>query len=223
MASQSRAVETRQKLLEAAAELFAANGYLETTPKNIAEAAGLTTGALYYHFKSKEDIADAIIEQGSADISQTLAGSLDTPGSGIEKVLAVEFATVDLVNRDPLQRVKFHLGMSLGGHSSSAREAYRDRMEAFSTAVAVAMHDSELRDGVTRKNAGELLWIASTGAQLMSDALEETGAALFDRLAMALKTALRTIVPDEMIVRLEEFVDQAAAQYGRADAAGRVA
>lgn len=223
MVSQSRAVATRQKLIDAALGLFAADGYLETTPKDIADAAGLTTGAFYYHFKSKEDIAGAIMEQGSADISQASTTVAETRVAGIEKVIAAEFAAVDLANREAVRRVGFHLGMSIGRLSSPSRMAYRDRVEGFCRAVAEAVGDSELRDGITRRHAGELLWIASTGSRLMSDALDETGPALFGRLAMAWKTALRGIVPDEMIARLEEFVDECAARYGRAEETGRVA
>lgn len=223
MASQSRAVATRQKLIDAATGLFAAGGYLETTPKNIASAAGLTTGAFYYHFKSKEDVAGAIMEQGAADVRQAVTASTATPGSGIAKIIAAEFAAVECVNRDATQRIGFRLSMSIGHLSLTSRTAQRERVEAFCNAVGEALRDSEVRQGITRKHAGELLWIASTGAQLMSDALEETGAALFDRLAIAWKTALRTIVPDEMFARLAEFTDKCAAQYGRVESAGRVA
>ena len=82
---------------------------------------------------------------------------------------------------------------------------------------------------MTAKQAAELLWVASTGAQLLSDALGEPRPALFDGLAAAWKSALRGIAADDVFPRLEQFVDDTAARYGRAanaapaPASGRVA
>ncbi len=47
---------TRKKLLLAAAELFAAKGYHQTTIREIASEAGVTLGALYHHFKDKKEL-----------------------------------------------------------------------------------------------------------------------------------------------------------------------
>lgn len=50
------AEERREQLLMAAQELFLKKGYRDTTTDEIARAAGLTKGAFYFHFKSKEDM-----------------------------------------------------------------------------------------------------------------------------------------------------------------------
>ncbi len=56
--------ETRkEQLLHAASELFVVRGYQGTSTHEIARAAGLTKGALYFHFKSKEDILLALIKR----------------------------------------------------------------------------------------------------------------------------------------------------------------
>jgi AcrR family transcriptional regulator len=60
---QKRAVHTRQKILIAAAQGFNAQGYRTSTLRTIANTAGITTGALYFHFKYKEDMAWAILEE----------------------------------------------------------------------------------------------------------------------------------------------------------------
>ena len=214
MAIQPRAAATRQKLIDAAARLFADNGYLETTPKDVAVAADLTTGAFYYHFGSKEELAGAIIDQGWPTIARILSGKLAQPEAGIETVIDAEFALFDALSRDKLQWIGFHLTMAIGHQGPSARREYRKRVETFATLVPNALRVSDLRDGITPEQAAELLWIASTGAQLMSDALEETGPVLFTRLAMSWKSALRTIVPEQALPRVEAFVDETAARYG---------
>jgi TetR/AcrR family transcriptional regulator, cholesterol catabolism regulator len=71
--------QTQEGLLAAAVKLFSARGYGRTSLQDIAEEAGLTKGALYYHFKSKEDILrrvhDEMIEQIIADSREALDAS----------------------------------------------------------------------------------------------------------------------------------------------------
>lgn len=55
--------ETRHRILAAARELFAAQGFEATTVKMIAHRCGITDPALYYHFQSKRQIHDALLVQ----------------------------------------------------------------------------------------------------------------------------------------------------------------
>ncbi len=54
--------DTRSELVEAAWELFAHNGYEGTTVNAIIEKVGLSKGAFYHYFESKEDVLDAVVE-----------------------------------------------------------------------------------------------------------------------------------------------------------------
>src|SRR5262249_11751677 len=58
-----RSEATRGALLDAARELFAANGFAATGRDEIAARAGVTRGALYHHFASKEALFRAVVEQ----------------------------------------------------------------------------------------------------------------------------------------------------------------
>lgn len=61
--TKAEALKTRQMLIESAIEQFARNGVANTTLTDIADAAGVTRGAVYWHFTSKIDIFNAIWEQ----------------------------------------------------------------------------------------------------------------------------------------------------------------
>lgn len=63
--------ERRQALVTIAAELFAERGFKATTVRDIGEAAGVLSGSLYYHFDSKETIADEILSGYLDGIVQT--------------------------------------------------------------------------------------------------------------------------------------------------------
>ncbi|MBV6320073.1 TetR family transcriptional regulator [Duganella violaceipulchra] len=56
----------RVELLEKSAQLFRTKGYDNTTVREIAAAAGIQAGSWFYHFKTKQDILAAIMEQGLA-------------------------------------------------------------------------------------------------------------------------------------------------------------
>ena len=55
--------ERRAELLAIAAELFATRGFLATTVRDIADAAGILSGSLYHHFDSKESMVDEILRE----------------------------------------------------------------------------------------------------------------------------------------------------------------
>ncbi|WP_328723436.1 TetR/AcrR family transcriptional regulator [Streptomyces sp. NBC_00247] len=62
MAQQERAIRTRYTVLEAAAVVFASNGYEASTISEIMSLAGVTKGALYFHFSGKEALAHAVLQ-----------------------------------------------------------------------------------------------------------------------------------------------------------------
>lgn len=63
MAQQERAVRTRRAVLEAAATVFAERGYAAATIAEILRRAGVTKGALYFHFGSKAALARGVLQE----------------------------------------------------------------------------------------------------------------------------------------------------------------
>jgi AcrR family transcriptional regulator len=75
---QERAAVTRNLLLNAAEQVFARVGYEKAQVEEIAEAAGFSKGALYAHFKSKEELFLALYETKTASSLAKLLHSLDS-------------------------------------------------------------------------------------------------------------------------------------------------
>ncbi|WP_235875229.1 TetR/AcrR family transcriptional regulator [Saccharopolyspora aridisoli] len=65
--------ERRAELLAIAGELFATRGFLATTVRDIADAAGILSGSLYHHFDSKEAMVDEILREFLDDQRQANA------------------------------------------------------------------------------------------------------------------------------------------------------
>lgn len=64
------AEERREEILDAAEKLFAAKGFDNTSTGDILDAVGIARGTLYYHFKSKEDILDGVIQRITDRLTQ---------------------------------------------------------------------------------------------------------------------------------------------------------
>ncbi len=58
-----RARETRSRVIDAATRLFARRGFHRTTTADIAAAIGMTQGAVFHHFPTKEALRDAVIDR----------------------------------------------------------------------------------------------------------------------------------------------------------------
>lgn len=68
----TRSAETREGLIAAARPLFAEHGYAGVGTETIVRAAGVTRGALYYHFTDKTELFAAVFEAVEAEISQRI-------------------------------------------------------------------------------------------------------------------------------------------------------
>ncbi|CPZ80101.1 Putative transcriptional regulator%2C TetR family [Mycobacteroides abscessus] len=64
---------TRAKLIESATRLYLENGYVATSTDQVAEAAGFSRGALYSNFRSKEDLALAVLDAHTEEQFQEIA------------------------------------------------------------------------------------------------------------------------------------------------------
>jgi TetR/AcrR family transcriptional repressor of nem operon len=88
--------ETRTELMDAAQNLILAQGFAGTSVDAILERTGLTKGAFFHHFKSKHDLARALVERyAAADI----------------ELLERNMERAERLHRDPLQQVLIFLGL----------------------------------------------------------------------------------------------------------------
>lgn len=81
-----QASERRQEIIEAARHLFEEQDYENTTIKDVMEYVGIAKGTIYHHFKSKEDLLEAVIESMVTEYIEQMQHLVDEmEGSAIEK------------------------------------------------------------------------------------------------------------------------------------------
>jgi AcrR family transcriptional regulator len=77
--AQTRRGDTRRRIQDVALELFAEQGYEKTSLREIAEHLDVTKAALYYHFKTKEDILISIAQDLSKPVDAVIAWGEQQP------------------------------------------------------------------------------------------------------------------------------------------------
>ena len=79
----------RGKLLQTAAHLFRNKGFERTTVRDLASAVGIQSGSLFHHFKSKDDILRAVMEETIRYNTALMRAALAEAGGVRERVLAL--------------------------------------------------------------------------------------------------------------------------------------
>ena len=114
---EEKKAQTRERLIEAAAKVFAEKGFAATSLDEVADAAGLTKGAVYSNFDNKEDLVRAVLEMnqrrmnsisdaaGDGPLEQQMAKAGQLFGDVIAQqragfLLLIEFAAYALRNPD---------------------------------------------------------------------------------------------------------------------------
>lgn len=92
---------TRERLLRAARECFAQHGYSKTTNNDIASAAGITTGAIYHYFDSKQALFAAVTSEVSQMVIEEFRSAVDGVSAFRDKIAALLDAAAQIHEDDP--------------------------------------------------------------------------------------------------------------------------
>ena len=142
--------DTRERIQAVALELFAEHGYEKTSLREIAERLGVTKAALYYHFKSKEDIVRSFTEDYVTDLDALIAWGAAQPRTDETRGLLLDRYSVIVGHRLPVMRF---LEQNQAAVHQLMSEGQRDRHKMFRTQFErlrdlLAGPDAPLRDRV---------------------------------------------------------------------------
>lgn len=100
--TREEALETRDRILDAAERVFQERGVSHTSLAEIAAAAGVTRGAIYWHFENKVALFDAMIQRVFDPLEAKLAELQATPGENpVDALRAIALYFIDRVANDP--------------------------------------------------------------------------------------------------------------------------
>lgn len=102
-----RSESTRSALLKVARELFVERGYVDTPTEDIVKRARVTRGALYYHFRNKKHLFEAVFEDMEREFAQQVLEASLTLGDPWEHLRAGMQAFLDACLDPAIQRIVF--------------------------------------------------------------------------------------------------------------------
>lgn len=210
VALQARAEATRRRIIESAVELFAEFGYGETGLADVLHHAGVSKGAFYYHFDSKEAVATAIIEEFDNTAGRIVDAEFDPDCPTLEGIIAATFAMQALMHRDKLTQVGHRLCQALDQVSSAGARVYKGWTDRFVDMVKMVIDSGRMREGVDSNHVAESVWAAILGCNLMSAAIGDDP---YARLGRCWGILVRSIVADHALAGVLESVDRIAERY----------
>ena len=145
MATQKqRSDETRLKLLTAFRHSFLDRGYAATTMKHVLDQTGLSKGALYHHFESKEEIIEALFEHESRTTIEHVMASIDQTTSPLAQLRAACLAWTRAVRVPETSKIIFEIGpAALGARKAKAIED-RNSLYRIESLLSKAIEEGEI-------------------------------------------------------------------------------
>lgn len=190
---QQRSIDTRDAILVGAARVFARVTYAEARYRDVAEESGASEGALYFHFRSKADLAKAVLSVQQDRMTAVLVRTEAEAGTGLSILLRLMANLGELIASDEIVQA----GIRLAGQPSSevdteASEPYVEWIRIARSLMERGVTDGSIRGDLDIELYAELFNAVFVGSQVLSG-LEDQWASLpprIKRLVPALEAAL---------------------------------
>jgi AcrR family transcriptional regulator len=158
--------ETRRQILETALTLFRERGFEETTMRDIATRAGLSLGAAYYYFHSKEALVGAYYDYVQQEHLARARKAFDLGGDLRARLRAALHTKIDILKADRrLMRALFRYGGEpdhpLSWFGPATRGQRQCSMDVFAEAIAGERLPEDVREA-----APTVLWTLHMGILL---------------------------------------------------------
>ncbi|MEU9443071.1 ScbR family autoregulator-binding transcription factor [Streptomyces sp. NPDC048304] len=203
MAQQERAIRTRHAILNAAASVFDERGYEAATIGEILTRAGVTKGALYFHFPSKQALAEGVLNAQFA--SMTLAPRV----CKLQELVDVGLLTACRMCRNPVVSAAARLSLGQEMRSLFGSQAVTLWIDATEKILTEAKAQGELLPQVDPAASAWIFSAAWTGVQVYSHTLSNR-LDLTERIVSLFEHLLPSIAVPAVLSRLVISVERAA-------------
>lgn len=194
---QERAEATRRYLVESAAQLFEERGYAGTSISDISALSGRTSGAIYFHFASKEKLALAVVEATLGTWPEMIEKARAEAAPALDTLVSLSFSVARAFRDDVVVRAGSRLWMERKAIDAPVPGPFGAWVATVTDLLRQAADAGELAAGVDPDTAALTVVYAFFGLHTVSDATDGR-AAIEDRLRemwQVLLPALRA-VPD---------------------------
>ena len=166
----SRGGEARRELLDVAIDCFARFGYQATSIDRIAREAGVTKGALYYHFKDKADLLFAAVKSRVGQWERRVVGEVRPVPSATARLQQVAQVCLDHATKSNHRRMIITLMVEALDTNAPLSAEFRAMMRRFreflASLIASGQRHGEFRADVDPAVAAEVYAGAVMGAEI---------------------------------------------------------
>lgn len=128
--TKEEAAVTRASVLKAALSVFSSKGYAAATLDDVARTARVTRGAIYWHFKSKADLYNTLIDELSARGAELVQQAVAEGGTFLEILRRVFLRQCALIEDDKEARAVMELALFKTGVDPDLQAGRRKQLEA---------------------------------------------------------------------------------------------
>ncbi|MBW8302470.1 MAG: TetR/AcrR family transcriptional regulator [Brevundimonas sp.] len=159
---QAAKVRTRQKVLDAARQLFAERGYEPATIRDIAKGAGMSTGAVFANFQDKAELFEAVLATDMVKLAETMKTAAAAEGSTRTRLLsALEAGYHGSLEQLPLvQAVIARSWFQPVAAEMRARDAIKPLLAVVTDTLQAGVGEGELRQDADVRLLAELIYDA---------------------------------------------------------------
>lgn len=168
MARQVRSEVTRRKILDAAIDVFGEVGYAAAGWGTIIERTGMTKGALYHHFDSKEALASDIIDEGADVLVGAFRSVCGSASPALENMIHGTFALAQVLTSDKTARAAEQLIAALAGFNDAASRCCAAWISEMTVQASRAIAEGDLREDIDPERLSESIVGAMFGSRLLS-------------------------------------------------------
>ncbi|MET8845269.1 ScbR family autoregulator-binding transcription factor [Streptomyces rubiginosohelvolus] len=166
MVKQERAARTRQALIQAGAEVFAQDGLARTSLSRISQRAGVSNGALHFHFENKQALVQAIEAQAREAVRQIMRDVAARDSGPLQSLVDATYRLMSRIGGDVVVRVGFELS---GDPSRGPGPTIRREWQRWVADVLLrADEDGWLAEGVSADDATTAVVAATVGLEVLS-------------------------------------------------------
>ncbi|MEV7526404.1 ScbR family autoregulator-binding transcription factor [Streptomyces sp. NPDC091371] len=218
-AVQERSERTRRKLVHAGADWFHRNGYANATLGGIAASAGVTKGALYFHFASKDELAEAVQQRGCALLDESLRALRASGPSPLQALVDATHWLARALLDEPAVPASFRITKECAGTRPGVTDFHLVWATAACDLLRQARDAGELREGCSWESAESLVAAAVCGIEVMAGT-GMPGAELQRRVVALWTLLLPGLVPEGTAGGFRTAVPATAYAHGFSGSAG---
>ncbi|WP_328436797.1 TetR/AcrR family transcriptional regulator [Streptomyces sp. NBC_00444] len=178
MAKQERSERTMERLVVAAAEQFGAQGFARASLADVSNSAGVTKGALFFHFSSKDQLADAVLARGQDVLETTVEELRDLEPAFLQVVVDATHILNRLLRDNSFIKASVRITRERTHDNPVSLDFYPLWLGRLWKLLDDARRNGELGPSVTDASARTLVTAVVSGAEAltwMRVSREETG------------------------------------------------